>query len=176
MNRRTRKLLTALLGISTLLLAMSLARDAIASPAGSDSTADDAAIRQVVAGFSNGWNAHDAHAMCISLADNVQWVNWLGTALHSREQVEQAHAKLFAGIYKHTHRNDTVKVIRYLAPNLVSVDNYWTMTGAKKRDGTDWPYRAGYVTYLMAKRNGRWEIIVAHTADFNAKAPGPARR
>jgi hypothetical protein len=54
------------------------------------------------------------------------------------------------------------------------VDNYWTMTGAKTRDGADWPYREGYVNYLMAKRNGRWVIIVSHTADFNAKAPNSA--
>ncbi len=26
----------------------------------------------------------------------------------------------------------------------------------------------------MAKRDGRWVIIVSHTADFNAKAPGSA--
>jgi len=54
------------------------------------------------------------------------------------------------------------------------VDNYWTMTGAKTRDGADWPYREGYVNYLMAKRGGHWVIIVSHTADFNAKAPGSA--
>jgi hypothetical protein len=54
------------------------------------------------------------------------------------------------------------------------VDNYWSMTGAKKRDGSDWPYRAGYVNFLMAKRNGRWTIIVSHTADFNAQAPEAA--
>jgi len=26
----------------------------------------------------------------------------------------------------------------------------------------------------MAKRNGRWTIIVSHTADFNAQAPEAA--
>ncbi len=50
------------------------------------------------------------------------------------------------------------------------------MTGAKTREGADWPYREGYVNYLMAKRNGRWVIIVSHTADFNAKTRGPANR
>ncbi len=176
MNRKTAKCLTILMGLSALLLAMGMARETAASPADSATDADDAAIRQVVAGFSNGWNTHDAHAMCMSLADDVQWVNWRGEAVHSRKQVEDVHAQLFAGVYKNTHRTDTVKTIRHLAPGLVAVDNYWTMTGAKKRDGTDWPYRAGYVTYLMAKRNGRWVIIVSHTADFNAKGPGPAGR
>jgi uncharacterized protein (TIGR02246 family) len=155
-------------------VAIGLADGATGKPTDSPNTADDTAIRQVVAGFSNGWNSHDAHAMCVSLADDVQWVSWRGEVVHTRKEVEDQHATLFTGLYKNTHRTDTVKSIRYLTPELASVDNYWAMTGAKTRDGADWPYRAGYVNYLMAKRNGHWVIIVSHTADFNAKAPNPA--
>ena len=79
----------------------------------------------------------------------------------------------FSRIFTGNDRTDTVGH-PLSGPYLVSVDNYWTMAGAKKRDGSDWPYRAGYVTYLMAKRDGRWVIIVSHTADFNAKEPGSA--
>jgi uncharacterized protein (TIGR02246 family) len=156
-------------------LAMSLARAAADNPTNSGDPEDEAAIKQVVAGFSEGWNNHDAHAMCASLADDVQWVSWRGEVSHSRKQVEDDHATLFAGLYKNSRRTDTVNAIRYLTPELASVDNFWSMTGAKMRDGTDWPYRAGYVNFLMAKRGGRWVIIVSHTADFNAKAPDPAR-
>jgi len=125
-----------------------------------------------VAGISAGWNNHDAHAMCASLADDVLWVNWRGEPQQSRREVEDLHAMLFAGIYANTHRTDVVKSIRTLAPGVVSVDDYWSMTGAKTRDGADWPYREGYVNYLMAKRKAGWVVIVSHTADFNAKAPG----
>ncbi|HEV7967845.1 MAG TPA: SgcJ/EcaC family oxidoreductase [Candidatus Acidoferrales bacterium] len=137
----------------------------------SANSGEDAAVKQVVAGFSEGWNTHDAHAMCASLADDIEWVNWRGEPLGSRQAVEDEHAKLFADLYKNTHRTDTVKSIRYIRPELAVVDDYWTMTGARKRDGSDWPYRAGYSNFLMAKRNGRWIVIVSHTADFNATAP-----
>jgi uncharacterized protein (TIGR02246 family) len=150
-------------------LTIRLARAAATDDAAHSS--DDAAVREVVAGFSNGWNSHDARAMCASLADDVQWVNWRGEALGTRKDVEDEHARLFADLYKNTHRTDTVKSIRYLSPELASVDNYWTMTGARMRDGAEWPYRAGYASLLMAKRGGRWIVIVSHTADFNAKAP-----
>ena len=46
---------------------------------------------------------------------------------------------LFAGTYKNTHRTDTVKSIRFFTPELASVDNYWTMTGAKTREGAVGP-------------------------------------
>jgi len=134
-------------------------------------SSEDAAVKQVVAGFSDGWNTHDAHAMCASLADDVQWVNWRGEALGTRQGVEDEHTKLFSDLYKNSHRTDTVKSIRYLNPELAVVDDYWTMTGARKRDGSDWPYRAGYSNFVMAKRSGRWIVIVSHTADFNATAP-----
>jgi uncharacterized protein (TIGR02246 family) len=143
----------------------------LARAAAADDSADDAAVKEVVAGFSNGWNNLDAHAMCASLADDVQWVNWRGELLSTRQGVEDEHAKLFTGLYKNSHRTDTVKSIRYLSPELALVDNYWTMTGARKRDGSDWPYRAGYASLLMAKRGGRWIVIASHTADFNASAP-----
>ncbi|PYU21648.1 MAG: hypothetical protein DMG30_17125 [Acidobacteria bacterium] len=168
-----------ILAIATLFiagpLAVSLTRAAADNPAHSGAPEDEAAIKQVIAGFSEGWNNHDARAMCASLAEDVQWVSWRGDVSHSRKQVEDDHATLFAGLYKNSHRTDTVKAIRYLTPELASVDNYWSMTGAKMRDGSDWPYRAGYVNFLMAKRGGRWVVIVSHTADFNAKAPDAAR-
>jgi uncharacterized protein (TIGR02246 family) len=171
MNTRVGNILVILVAFVAATLAIDFARAAADKGWNSGTPEDDAAIKQVVAGFSEGWNSHDAHTMCLALADDVQWVSWRGDISHSRKQVEDDHASLFAGLYKNSHRIDNVKAIRYLTPDLASVDNYWTMTGAKMRDGSDWPYRAGYVNFLMAKRGGRWVIIVSHTADFNAKAP-----
>ena len=171
MNTRVQKILAIVIVLLAAPLAINLARAAADNPGSSGAPEDEAAIKHVVAGFSDGWNSHDAHAMCSSLADDVQWVSWRGDVSHSRKQVEDDHATLFAGLYKNSHRTDAVKAVRFLTPELASVDNYWSMTGAKMRDGSDWPYRAGYVNFLMAKRGGRWVIIVSHTADFNAKAP-----
>src|SRR5467141_3576372 len=130
MNPRMTKFAVILISLLAIPLAISFARNAAARPADSGAAADDAAIRQVVSGFSDGWNTHDAHSMCMSLADDVQWVNWRGEVSHSRKEVEDEHAKLFSGLYKDSHRSDAVKAIHNLAPELVSVDNYWSMTGA----------------------------------------------
>jgi uncharacterized protein (TIGR02246 family) len=163
--------LRRLLPILILLFAAPLAIGMARAAGDSANSSEDAAVKQVVAGFSEGWNTHDAHSMCASLADDVQWVNWRGEPLGSRQAVEDEHAKLFADLYKNTRRTDTVKSIRYLSPEFAVVDDYWTMTGARKRDGSEWPYRAGYANFVMAKRSGRWIVIVSHTADFNATAP-----
>jgi uncharacterized protein (TIGR02246 family) len=148
---------------------------AAGSGVASDRPADDAAINKIVAGFSDGWNNHDAQAMCSDLADDVQWVAWSGGAVNSRQAVVNMHLRAFSGDLKDTHRSDTVKSIHYFGPDLASVDDYWTMTGAKKGDGSDWPYRAGYVNFVMAKRNGRWLVSISHSADFNAQGPPAAK-
>ena len=183
LNARATGALAALTLMLTLLLLASPAsvRAQEASHATSHPASDlringNLAINQVVAGFSDGWNHHDAAAMCASLADDVQWTNWRGETIHSRKEVEDQHSMLFADLYKNTHRTDEVKSITYLRPDLAAVDDDWSMTGAKNRDGSDWPYRAGYVNFLMERRGNRWIIIVSHTADFNAKGPASAAK
>jgi uncharacterized protein (TIGR02246 family) len=171
MKTRTIRNLGYVVAILGLLLAVPSALRLARAADDSAHSADDAAVKQVVAGFSNGWNTHDSHAMCASLADDVEWVSWRGEISASRKQVEDDHATLFADLYKNSHRTDTVKSIKYLGADLALVDDYWTMTGARTREGADWPYRAGYVSMLMSRRNGRWMVIISHTADFNAKAP-----
>jgi uncharacterized protein (TIGR02246 family) len=166
--RIAKRAMAMLVLVSAIPLVMCAAR---AAADDASRSADDAAVKEVVAGFSNGWNSHDARSMCASLADDVHWVNWRGEVATGRKAVEDEHATLFAGLYKNTQRTDTVKSVHYLGPELASVDDYWTMTGAKQRDGSDWPYRAGYANFLMARRGGHWIVIVSHTADFNAKAP-----
>jgi uncharacterized protein (TIGR02246 family) len=166
---------TAIALAAALLLTITTAWSQAAGPAASDRPADDAAINKVVAGFRDGWNNHDAQAMCSDLADDVQWVAWSGGAVNNKQGVVNMHLRAFSGELKDTRRTDTVKSIRYLGPDLASVDDYWTMTGAKKSDGSDWPYRAGYVTFLMSRRNGRWLVSISHSADFNAKTPPAAK-
>ena len=89
--------------ILILLLATPPAID-LARAAGTDDAArsgEDAAVKQVVAGFSDGWNGHDARAMCASLAEDVHWVNWRGEASGSRKEVEQEHASFRRPLQEH---------------------------------------------------------------------------
>ncbi len=124
MNNRLASVVAILMVLFVAPMTISLAQDAKGKPVDSGTTADETAIKQVVAGFSDGWNSHDVRAMCVSLADDVQWVSWRGEVSHSRKEVEDQHATLFAGLYKNTHRTDSVKSIRYLTPELASVDDY----------------------------------------------------
>ena len=75
MNTRVEKMLAMVIVFFAATLVIDLARAAGDNPSIAGGSEDEAAIKQVVAGFSNGWNTHDAHAMCSSLADDVQWLD-----------------------------------------------------------------------------------------------------
>src|SRR6202021_2367050 len=104
-----RRVLAILILVFAIALGIGFTR--VASANESANSKDHAAIKEIVAGFSNGWNTHDAHSMCVSLDDHLLWVNWRGESLGTRQDVEEEHAKLFADLYKNTHRSDEVKYI-----------------------------------------------------------------
>src|SRR3954470_19593041 len=80
---------------------------------GAGASSDEAALKQIVAAFSDGWNRHDAHSMCAALAEDGDFISWRGEENHGRKAFEDYHASLFAGLYKNTRRTDEVKRIRF---------------------------------------------------------------
>ena len=59
MNPKTAKVSTILMGLLVMSLTVFFSRGATARPADSANPTEEAAIKQVVAGFSDGWNSHD---------------------------------------------------------------------------------------------------------------------
>ena len=84
MNPRAAKFMAILIALLAMPLAISLASDAAGKPANSGTTADETAIKQVVAGFSDGWNSHDAPSYrqkkCLDLPHSAVNVDF-----HSRD-------------------------------------------------------------------------------------------
>jgi hypothetical protein len=76
MNTRVTKVVAILIVLFDAPLAIYFAHHATGKPADSDTAADETAINEVVAGFSDSRNSQDVRAMWVSLADAVQWVNW----------------------------------------------------------------------------------------------------
>lgn len=132
----------------------------------STSDADISAIKQVVAGYSDTFNHHDAHATAALFSEDADFTNLRGASRHGQKEIEQILTTLHAGILKNAHRTDTVKNIRFLTPEIAVVDDFWEMTGAKAPDGSDNPDRKGLFAWVVTKLNGQWRITVFHEAEF----------
>ena len=140
-----------------------------AAPAQNQSNAaeaDSAAIKQSVAAWEDAWNSHDAHATAMRYVEDGDFSSTTGIPSHGWKDLEDHYSAIFTTFLKDAHRTDTVKSIRFLTPEIASVDIDWQMTGAKTRDGKDVPIRKGLLTWIVTKHNGQWMITIYHESAF----------
>jgi uncharacterized protein (TIGR02246 family) len=132
----------------------------------SNMDADSAAIKQCVAAWEDAWNRHDAHATAIRYVEDGDFSSTTGIPSHGWKELENHYNEIFTTFLKDAQRTDTVKSIRFLTPEIASVDIDWQMTGARTRDGKDAPNRKGLLTWIVTKHNGQWMIAIYHESAF----------
>jgi uncharacterized protein (TIGR02246 family) len=132
---------------------------------------DIAAIKQVLAAYTDGWNSRDAHALTMLFADDADYTNVNGANTNGSRAIEEMFVRLFneTGIFRQSHRTDSAKRIRFFAPGVAAVDDYWVLDGALPER----PHREGLYSWVMVKQNGHWVVAVHHATEFTA-APPPA--
>jgi uncharacterized protein (TIGR02246 family) len=128
--------------------------------------ADSAAIRQCVAAWEDAWNRHDAHATAMQYVEDGDFSSTTGVPSHGWKELEDHYNSIFTTFLKDAHRTDTVKSIRFLTPDIASVDIDWQMTGARTRDGQDAPNRKGLLTWIVTRHGGQWMITIYHESAF----------
>src|SRR5580704_2920597 len=125
--------------------------------------ADTAAIKQCVAAFADTWNSHDAHGVAMHYVEDGDFSSIKAEASHGRKELEDHYTTIFTTFLKNAHTTDTVRSIRFLAPDLASVDIDWLVTEPSAPGGV---LRKGLLTWMLSKRNGQWMIVIYHEQSF----------
>ena len=125
--------------------------------------ADTAAIKQSVASFADTWNSHVAHAVAMRYVEDGDFSSVKAEASHGRKELEDHYNTIFTTFLKNAHTTDTVRSIRFLAPDLASVDIDWLVSDPAAPGGV---LRKGLLTWIMSKRNGQWMIVIYHEQAF----------
>ncbi len=127
------------------------------------SDADATAIQQFVDGYIGDFNRHDAHAVASRFIEDGDYVNGGGILSHGQKDIEEHFVPLFAGpLGSATREHVTVKNVRFLAPDIASLDIYYDLTGTKASDGTANPPRPGLYAATLVKQKGQWLVAVLH--------------
>src|SRR3954462_14546814 len=135
-------------------------------------TADTAAIKQVVQAYMDGWNSRDAHALTMLFTEDGDYTTVGGSNTHGRKDLEEMFTRLLTtGQFSKSNRTDSVKRIRFIAPGVASVDDYWTVDGVL----SERPHIEGLYAWVMVKQNGHWVTAVHHATNFAQPAGGAAR-
>ena len=127
---------------------------------------DEKGIKQVLTGFVEAWNHHDAKAFSMVFAEDADFTNVRGMSAHGRAEVEKFHAPRFATKFKDSHQKIAEIKIRFITPDVAAVDARWEMTGAKGPDGQDIPLRKGLLNFIMTRSSGQWLIMIMHNMDL----------
>ena len=129
----------------------------------SNHDADTAAIKQFVANFADTWNSHDARGVAAHYVEDGDFTSVKGEASHGRKELEDHYTTIFTTFLKNAHTTDTVKSVRFVGPDLASVDIDWLVNEPSAPGGV---LRRGLLTWVLTKRNGQWMILVYHEFAF----------
>ncbi len=119
------------------------------------SSADETAIRRVVQGVQDAWNAHDGKAFAAQFTTDADYVVVNGMYIKGREEIERGHTQIFTTIYKDSRNVATVKGIRLLRPDVAVAHVEWNL----EFKAGDRPMKArGMNTMIMTREGGKWSI------------------
>jgi uncharacterized protein (TIGR02246 family) len=138
-----------------------------------DKEKDEAAIRQLAARVEMAHNAHDAKAFAAVFVPDGDFTSVRGKTARGRKAIEEFHRPMFEGdtskgspsFKEAVLRVDEVRV-RFLRPDVASVDILWTQTGSKAPDGKDRGIRQGLMSWVVTREDGTWQVTVMHNMDL----------
>ncbi len=127
---------------------------------------DEIAIKKVVTDFETVFNQKDPKATAMFWAADGDNINYLGTLLHGRQEIEKYFQTIFIQYYQTAQNKLFEPSIRFLNADIAAVDVKWEMTGATSPDGKPLPTFKGIMVWTMTKENGNWYIKIMHNVSL----------
>ena len=134
--------------------------------------ADDAAgtaLKQLLDTYTEAWNRHDSHTLAMLFTEDCDYVIVSGGNTHGREALETSFAKNFNSNLKNSTRTDSIRRMRFLTPDIASLDDYWVLNVPGQ------PPREGYYNWILVRQGGRWLIAIHHAAQFPTPPPAAGK-
>ena len=133
---------------------------------------DEKPVRALIAALGEAFAKLDAHAFSLVFHENADFTNVWGMTAHGRKAIEEFHRPLLEGdgagaipSFKHAELKVLETHIRFLRPDVASVDVNWSQTGAVQ-NGKDMGLRRGLLMLVATNEQGSWGIAVMHNMDL----------
>lgn len=137
--------------------------------------ADEAAIHTLISTYANAWNKKDYKTLGDLFAVDADFSSIYGQTLQGRPIITEKHKALFEGPQKDSQqsRNPSEVTIRFLKPDVASVDSISEISGVHRPDGTLSSMNRALTNLILVKNGAKWEIAVFHNMLLPAVPSGP---
>jgi uncharacterized protein (TIGR02246 family) len=151
------------------LLLMVLAITLSSAHAAAQTTADETAIRTIVAEQAGAWTAGDAAGYASRVAAEVSFTNLFGMVMYGKPAFDARHKEILASFFKGTTKKHAVRKVRFVTPDVAIVDIDNEVHGVKTMPaGVVIPPGGVLKSQLMqvfVRRGGQWWVEAYHNVD-----------
>ena len=115
---------------------------------------DDTAVRALVSTYADAWNHGDAAGFASVFAPDADFTSIRLDRAHTRQEIADGHAAIFATIYKDTRIQPAVERIRYVRPDVAVVD-----VDGQLSDASGAPMFDAHAQFVAARDGAGWQIV-----------------
>ena len=133
---------------------------------------DSVGVIKVIEGFRVSLGKGDARAFADLFALDADFTNVIDSSIHGRENIYIHHVNVFKNRPPTRKNNVNSYRIRFLRPDLASVEIRWDNIHSMGADGTILPDRDGVWISVMTKENGEWYFKVVRNVFLHDGTPG----
>jgi uncharacterized protein (TIGR02246 family) len=124
-----------------------------------------AAADATVRSFVDSWNRADGTAYGENYWPDAELVSPVGRILDGRAAITRLHVDLWAGIFKGSRMAASVRRVRRLDPNHITVDINTELSGAREFPPGSQTHGnnmiRAHLKHILEKRNGEWKVLSA---------------
>ncbi len=135
-----------------------------------DSSADLRAFRGIIDDFNRSWAERDARIFVKHFAPEGDFMQAFGRYRGTRAGTEDFMDWFLSGQSATFQSREVGTRVKMVTPDVAFLEAEFTGEGIRNADGTFQPDRRGQMMLVLARREGRWQVISYRYLDIHAGA------